>query len=124
MGLQEKEKCSEQQRMTKRFNIRVYGIVVNDRNELLVSDELVKGMQFTKFPGGGLEWGEGTQDCLVREFREELLPLLFGCVQNKDCEGRHTSNLSNLCNNVSWREREVDECNYWNLHDIFPFKIV
>ena len=40
----------------KRFNIRVYGILINDRNELLVSDELIKGLQFTKFPGGGLEW--------------------------------------------------------------------
>ena len=48
----------------KRFNIRVYGILINDRNELLVSDELIKGLQFTKFPGGGLEWGEGTMDCL------------------------------------------------------------
>jgi ADP-ribose pyrophosphatase YjhB (NUDIX family) len=56
----------------KRFNIRVYGILINERNELLVSDELFKGMQFTKFPGGGLEWGEGTVDCLKREFMEEL----------------------------------------------------
>lgn len=56
----------------KRFNIRVYGVVINDRHELLVSDELVKGIQFTKFPGGGLEWGEGVIDCLIREFREEM----------------------------------------------------
>ncbi len=26
----------------------------------------------TKFPGGGLEYGEGTIDCLKREFKEEL----------------------------------------------------
>jgi len=56
----------------KRFNVRVYGIVINDRKELLVSDELIRGVQFTKFPGGGLEWGEGTMDCLRREFMEEL----------------------------------------------------
>lgn len=56
----------------KRFNIRVYGIVINGQNELLVSDELIHGIQFTKFPGGGLEWGEGTRDCLTREFMEEL----------------------------------------------------
>lgn len=56
----------------KRFNIRVYGIVINDDSQLLVSDELVKGEKFTKFPGGGLEWGEGTRDCLKREFMEEL----------------------------------------------------
>lgn len=56
----------------RRFNVRVYGILMNDRGEVLVSDELIKGIRFTKFPGGGLEWGEGTHDCLVREFMEEL----------------------------------------------------
>ena len=58
--------------MEKRFNVRVYGLVINDQNELLVSDEYIKGIQFTKFPGGGLEWGEGIKDCLIREFQEEL----------------------------------------------------
>lgn len=56
----------------KRFNVRVYGILINESDELLVSDELIKGVQFTKFPGGGLEWGEGIQACLEREFMEEL----------------------------------------------------
>ena len=37
---------------------------------MLVTDELVKGMQITK-PGGGLEFGEGMIDCLKREFMEE-----------------------------------------------------
>ncbi len=58
--------------MNKRFNIRVYGILLNDRNEVLVSDEFRWGKFFTKFPGGGLEWGEGLKDCLKREFKEEL----------------------------------------------------
>lgn len=55
------------------FNIRVYGILINDHNEILISDEFRGGTFFTKFPGGGLEWGEGLKDCLLREFREELL---------------------------------------------------
>lgn len=54
------------------FNIRVYGILINEQQQVLVSDELVRGMFLTKFPGGGLELGEGTRDCLKREFREEL----------------------------------------------------
>ena len=54
------------------FNIRVYGILINAKNEVLVSDENIRGMLVTKFPGGGLEFGEGTIDCLVREFKEEL----------------------------------------------------
>jgi 8-oxo-dGTP diphosphatase len=54
----------------KHFNVRVYGILIID-NKVLVCDELIKGQEITKFPGGGLEHGEGTIDCLKREFMEE-----------------------------------------------------
>ena len=54
------------------FNIRVYGILINDQQQVLVSDEHIRGSYFTKFPGGGLEFGEGTRDCLKREFKEEM----------------------------------------------------
>ncbi len=54
-----------------RFNVRVYGILVNEHNHILVSDELIRGAEYTKFPGGGLEFGEGTRSCLIREFKEE-----------------------------------------------------
>lgn len=53
------------------FVIRVYGIIVNEHQEVLLSDEFQLGMKMTKFPGGGLEFGEGTIDGLKREFREE-----------------------------------------------------
>lgn len=56
----------------KTFNIRVYGLLINDKKEVLLSDEERNGFQFTKFPGGGLNWGEGIQDALKREFKEEL----------------------------------------------------
>jgi ADP-ribose pyrophosphatase YjhB (NUDIX family) len=54
------------------FNLRVYGILINDKKQVLVSDELIRGKYYTKFPGGGLEFGEGTRDCLKREFAEEM----------------------------------------------------
>ncbi len=54
------------------ITIRVYGILKDSKNNVLVSDECIKGNLFTKFPGGGLEVGEGTRDCLQREFMEEL----------------------------------------------------
>jgi 8-oxo-dGTP diphosphatase len=54
------------------ITIRVYGILINEQNEILVSDELIRGMKITKFCGGGLEEGEGTRDCLAREFMEEM----------------------------------------------------
>ena len=54
------------------FNIRVYGILINDDKQVLVSDEFIRGSYYSKFPGGGLELGEGTRDCLKREFKEEM----------------------------------------------------
>lgn len=54
------------------FNVRVYGVLINDQKQVLVADELIRGKFYTKFPGGGLEFGEGTRDCLKREFLEEM----------------------------------------------------
>lgn len=54
------------------FTIRVYGLLKDEEGNVVVSDEKIKGSLFTKFPGGGLEFGEGTRDCLVREFKEEM----------------------------------------------------
>lgn len=54
------------------FNVRIYGLLINDCKEVMISDEEIAGKQITKFPGGGLEFGEGTRDCLKREFLEEL----------------------------------------------------
>lgn len=53
------------------FNVRVYGLLINQNNEVLVSDEEEYGFRFSKFPGGGLELGEGLIDGLKREFVEE-----------------------------------------------------
>jgi len=54
------------------FNLRVYGILIGENKQVLVSDEFIRGGYYTKFPGGGLEFGEGTRDCLKREFKEEM----------------------------------------------------
>lgn len=54
-----------------KFNVRVYGILITEEGNLLLSDEYDFGFAHTKFPGGGLEYGEGTRECLMREFMEE-----------------------------------------------------
>lgn len=54
------------------FNIRVYAIITNNFGEVLISHEHMLDMFMTKFPGGGLEFGEGTIDCLKREAIEEF----------------------------------------------------
>ncbi|MBS1640408.1 MAG: NUDIX domain-containing protein [Bacteroidetes bacterium] len=62
-----------------KFTIRVYGILIDADKRILVSDEFIRGNYFTKFPGGGLEVGEGTKDCLKREFKEETgLDIIVG----------------------------------------------
>lgn len=54
-----------------KFNVRVYGLLLHTNNRILVADEMIRGQKITKFPGGGLELGESTVDCLIREFKEE-----------------------------------------------------
>ena len=65
------------------FIIRVYGVIVSERREVLLSDEFQLGMKMTKFPGGGLEFGEGTIDGLKREFKEE-------------CNGQEIKNINHF----------------------------
>ncbi len=67
------------------FNLRVYGLLLHE-GKVLVADELIfgpglkgsAGARITKFPGGGLEFGEGPKDCLIREVREEIGVEAFG----------------------------------------------
>ena len=53
------------------FNVRVYGILRTENDQVLITDERTQSVSFTKFPGGGLEYGEGLIDALKREFMEE-----------------------------------------------------
>lgn len=54
------------------FTIRVYGLVLSTAKRLLLTHETYMGQSFTKFPGGGLQYGEGTRAALQREFQEEF----------------------------------------------------
>ncbi|MFY1046334.1 NUDIX hydrolase [Chryseobacterium sp. GP-SGM7] len=57
--------------MIDNINVRVYACVVKDKKVLTLFEEYA-GEHLMKFPGGGLEYGEGLTDCLKREFEEEL----------------------------------------------------
>lgn len=57
--------------MSKR-TVRVYGFLENAQGQVLVSAERFRGQPLVKYPGGGVEWGEGIREALVREFQEEL----------------------------------------------------
>jgi len=68
---------------TNNFVIRVYAIIINQQDEVLLSDEYHFAMNMTKFPGGGLDFGEGTIDALKREIREE-------------CKGQEIENIEHF----------------------------
>jgi len=53
------------------FTIRVYALIINEQKQVLVTDEFQLDMKMTKFPGGGMNFGEGTIDCVKRELLEE-----------------------------------------------------
>lgn len=57
--------------MIDKINVRVYACAVKDQKVLTLFEEYA-GENLIKFPGGGLELGEGLIDCLHREFDEEL----------------------------------------------------
>ncbi len=78
------------------FLIRVYGLVVNSKQEVLVSDEFELNMKMTKFPGGGLEFGEGLTDGLRREFREE-------------CAGQELENIRHFYTTDFYQEAQFFE---------------
>jgi 8-oxo-dGTP diphosphatase len=58
-------------KVISRFNIRVYGLFIHE-GAVLITDEFRLGQYLTKFPGGGMQFGEGTLDCLRRECLEEM----------------------------------------------------
>lgn len=58
-------------KLPSKYTIRVYALIINEDDQVLVTDEFQLGMKMTKFPGGGMHFGEGTIDCLKRELLEE-----------------------------------------------------
>jgi len=62
----------QQKEQLQGFNIRVYGLIFNEDNQVLLSDEYQLDMKMTKFPGGGMKYGESTVECLQREAMEEF----------------------------------------------------
>jgi 8-oxo-dGTP diphosphatase len=96
------------------FNIRVYGILKDSQNRILVSDEFIRGNYFTKFPGGGLEFGEGTRDCLVREFKEETgLDVTIG-------EHIYTTDFFQIS---AFNNKDQIVCIYYYVHAVEPIQL-
>ena len=52
------------------FNIKVYGLIL-ESGLILLSKELIMGEKVFKFPGGGLEYGEGLIDGLKESLKKK-----------------------------------------------------
>jgi len=61
-----------EENLYKKITVRIYALIINDKQQILLSDEFALNREMTKFPGGGLEYGESTRECLQRESREEM----------------------------------------------------
>jgi len=55
----------------KAFTLRVYALIRHESN-VLISHENYQGRSFVKFPGGGVQLGEGLVEALRRELEEEM----------------------------------------------------
>ena len=55
-----------------KFNARCYALIRSNQNRVLVMMERWQGVDLNKFPGGGLELGEGLLECIYREIDEEF----------------------------------------------------
>ena len=55
-----------------KFNARCYVLIRSKQNRILVMKERWQGVDLNKFPGGGLELGEGLLECIHREIAEEF----------------------------------------------------
>jgi 8-oxo-dGTP diphosphatase len=53
------------------FTVRAYGLLESG-GKILAIRERIAGKEYLKFPGGGVDLGEGTIDAVIREFMEEL----------------------------------------------------
>lgn len=120
------------------FNVRVYGILVNEDNKVLISDERTQNVSFTKFPGGGLEYGEGLIDALKREFLEELnLHIeIVRHVYTTDFFEKSSFNTSQILSiyyqvraigtldNIPFKERSFDFDNDGTIDKIEAFRLV
>jgi ADP-ribose pyrophosphatase YjhB (NUDIX family) len=65
-------KKTEKVKIEGNIRVRVAGIVLNNKNELLLVNHVKNGRSYWLLPGGGVEYCEDVHTALKREFMEEL----------------------------------------------------
>ena len=81
-----------------RFNIRVYALIIF-KNNILISREHIQNELIYKFPGGGVELGEGIVDALQREAKEEM--------------GQHLNHITHFYTTDFFQRSSFDSSEQW-----------
>lgn len=108
-----------------RFNVRAYFILLNEANDaVIVSDELIFGNAYTKFPGGGVEFGEGPANTVVREAMEEMKqPIeVTGHFYSTDFYLPSFFHPSDQIISIYYTARMIGEQHFWDAQIAFDFK--
>jgi 8-oxo-dGTP pyrophosphatase MutT (NUDIX family) len=100
--------------LPEKFNVRVYGILLHE-DKLLINEELIRGNVIIKFPGGGLDLGEGTREGLAREWKEEL---------NLDIDVLEHFYTTDFYQHSAFDNSQVMSIYYWVRAKDFPEQIV
>ena len=97
--------AKESHQVDQRPKVRATGILVENGKILLVQQNVTESQDRNwSLPGGGLEFGEGIEDCLEREILEEtglqvvVRDLLYICDRIED--GRHMVHLTFLLERI------------------------
>ena len=56
---------------TRCISIRTRTVIFNEKNEILVQHHFTSRNDYYRLPGGGVNYREKLEDCVIREIREE-----------------------------------------------------
>ncbi len=75
--------------ISKNYKPTVSALILNDKNEVLLTHNKSHGPDFWKLPQGGVEPGESLEEAIKREMKEELGSTSFTTLKQCDIEYKY-----------------------------------